>query len=102
MWRGFLSPRRVLDLVEHGPDDSAFAASLRGGPAHRGWTVQTHLIASVVDGINNTTWAIAQTNSQRRLRPPRPLQRPAARQHRPRTTIASLRRLAAPELPPGG
>jgi len=80
VWRGTLAPRRVVDLVEHLPDDSALAASVRGGPAHRAWDVQTHLLAALVDGVHLAAWVTAQANSKQRITRPRPVPRPAAEQ----------------------
>lgn len=48
---GGLSPRRVLWLVEHLPEDSATVAALRGGLEHRVWTTTTHFMATVADAV---------------------------------------------------
>ena len=76
VWRGTLCPRRVIDLVEQGPDDSAFAAALRGGPEHRAWTLERHLQAMEVDAANTTWWVNAQANSKKKVPRPKPVQRP--------------------------
>lgn len=78
MWRGTLAPRRVVDLVEQLPDDSALAASVRGGIQYRAWDVQTHLLAALVDGVHLAAWVTAQANSKQRIARPKPLPRPAA------------------------
>lgn len=78
MWRGTLAPRRVVDLVEQLPDDSALAASAQGGVQHRAWDVHTHLLAAAVDAAHLTAWITAQANSRQRVPKPRPLPRPPA------------------------
>ena len=77
VWRGSLCPRRVIDLVEQGPDDSAFAAALRGGPEHRAWTLERHMQALMVDALNTVWWVTAQSNSKKKVPRPKPVQRPA-------------------------
>lgn len=63
----------MLWLVEHLPEDSAFVASVRGGPVHRPWTSETRLLASLV----NLTYAANRQRVQQRTRkfpiePPKP------------------------------
>ncbi|WP_275462061.1 hypothetical protein [Streptomyces noursei] len=77
VWRGTLAPCRVLDLVEHSPDDSALAAALRGGPAHRPWTLERHLQAALVDAVNTCAWILAQSNGSRSVKRPDPVPRPS-------------------------
>jgi hypothetical protein len=75
-----VSPRRVLWLVEHLPEDSATVAALRGGPDHAGehrpWTSTLHLLATVVDAVQLNTWATVATHAKHRPKPPTPLPRP--------------------------
>jgi hypothetical protein len=51
LWRGSatVTPRYVLWLVGQLPDTSAYAASLRGGPEFRPWTLTNTLLAAVVN-----------------------------------------------------
>lgn len=49
VFRGRVSPRRILWLVGQLPPDSAFSASVRGGPEFRPWTPELHLIGAVVN-----------------------------------------------------
>lgn len=87
-----LSPRRVVWLVEHLPEDSATVAVLRGGAEHRSWTTAAHLLATVVDAVQLNTWATVAANSKRRPRPPTPLPRPdtAPRSSARVVTVAQL------------
>ncbi|MFD7101935.1 hypothetical protein [Streptomyces celluloflavus] len=76
VWRGTLAPRRVLDLVEQAPDDSAFAASQRGGLAHRAWPLDRHMQAALIDAVNASAWVIAQVNSKGTVARPEAVPRP--------------------------
>ena len=51
LWRDdcALTPRYLLWLVEHLPEDSAVIARARGGQRHRPWTSQAHLLAAAVN-----------------------------------------------------
>lgn len=77
VWRGTLAPRRVLDLVEHGPDDSAFAAQQRGGLEHRAWPLERHMQAALIDAMNSAAWILAQVNSKSDVKRPPAVARPA-------------------------
>ncbi|WP_413800090.1 hypothetical protein [Streptomyces iranensis] len=94
------APRLLLALVEELPDESAFAAAVRGGPQHLGWTVTAHLLASVIDAVGEAAWVTAQANSRKRIRRPRRFPRPAAQQRRPVTVAALAERFGA--MPGGG
>jgi hypothetical protein len=49
-WDGSrLTPRSVLWLVEHLPESSATIAKAKGGPRHRPWTSEAHLMALVAN-----------------------------------------------------
>lgn len=76
VWRGTLAPRRVLDLVEQGPDDSAFRASLRGGLEHRAWTLERHLQAALLNAMNTATWVVAQSKSKKTIARPTAIEPP--------------------------
>ncbi|MGW2089675.1 hypothetical protein [Streptomyces sp. NPDC001880] len=77
VWRGRLAPRRVLDLVEHIPDDSALQAQMRGGRHHRGWTVAAYLAAAGVDAAHDTAWVVASANSKKTVKRPPRVERPS-------------------------
>jgi len=51
LWRdeSALTPRYVLWLAEHLPETSATIAKAKGGPRHRPWTSETHLLALVAN-----------------------------------------------------
>ena len=51
LWRpeSGLTPRYVLSLVEHLPEDSATLAEVRGGPQMRPWTLNNQLAGAAVN-----------------------------------------------------
>lgn len=44
---GSLTPRELLGLIEWLPDDSAFAASVLGGPEWRGWNPDRAMLRGI-------------------------------------------------------
>jgi len=90
VWRGRLAPRRVLDLVEHLPDDSALQAQMRGGRHHRGWTVAAYLAAAAVDAEHDTAWVVASANSKKTVRRPPRVERPDGPRGRSRSKALDL------------
>jgi hypothetical protein len=75
LWRpgSDLTPRAVLWLVEHLPQESATIAAMKGGGHFREWTTQNHLLAGVFN-------LLAAANRQRAgkamrkapIQPPKP------------------------------
>lgn len=47
-----VTPRYVLSLVGQLPQESAFAASVRGGAEFRPWTAELHLLAAIANLLN--------------------------------------------------
>jgi hypothetical protein len=96
LWRpgSTLTPRLVLKLVGQLPDDSAFAASIRGGPMHRAWDLHNRLIAAQVNLLHGA-------NQQRAGKKARPLvQPPDAKKIKRVVTVAEIaaRRKAREEV----
>ncbi|WP_411140104.1 hypothetical protein [Streptomyces sp. x-80] len=103
LWRGALTPRRAWQLTEHLPPDSALAASLAGGLEHRGWTVQTHLLAALLDAVRFADANNVRVSGGRLKREPVPVPVPqvkADKHERPRLDL-STHPLAKP-IAPGG
>lgn len=75
LWRpgSRVSPRFVLKLVGQLPDDSAFAASLRGGREFRPWSLQNTLLAANANLLYAANQQRAQKKSIKTLiKPPQP------------------------------
>ena len=70
VYRGSLSPRKLLVLIEHLPPGSALWNETGGDSA---WTVQEHLIANMLDAINLNNWLTAGDSKAKQPKPvPRP------------------------------
>jgi hypothetical protein len=103
VWRGSLAPARALELIEQGPDDSALRARLRGGLEHRAWPLERHFQAALIDAVNDVAWVVAQSNSKKRITPPKRVLRPAlsmtARNAEPRRPFSLASHPLARPLP---
>lgn len=64
LFRGRLSPRRALALVEQLPLTSRFATAQRGGVQHYGWDRQTYLLADIFDAIASLMYVTVAVNSK--------------------------------------
>ncbi|MER5350580.1 hypothetical protein ABT093_09640 [Kitasatospora sp. NPDC002551] len=83
MWRGTLTPGRVLDLLAELPPGSRFAAARLGDPSAVGWDAKTHLLADIVEAIHTLTWVTMQVRTRKRLEVPAHLPRPGTARSRP-------------------
>ncbi|GGM64809.1 hypothetical protein GCM10012275_39250 [Longimycelium tulufanense] len=63
-------------MIRQLPPESRTVAALRGGAQFTGWGVDRYLLASAVDAIRETTYAVVAANSQRKPKPPKPVPRP--------------------------
>lgn len=70
------SPFEVLMLIRGLKLGSRFLAAVQGGDDFVGWDVQTYQMASIIDAINNTSYAIVASNSKRKPKAPKPSYRP--------------------------
>jgi hypothetical protein len=68
---GRLSWRRLLNLIQQLPDDSALARK-RVGP----WSMNSQLLAAAIDELRVANWQRAQMGSKERIKPPKPIPRP--------------------------
>ncbi|MFI9076065.1 hypothetical protein ACIGW8_06105 [Streptomyces sioyaensis] len=103
VWRGTLTPRRAWQLTEHLPPDSALAALLAGGPEHRGWTVQAHLLAQLLNAVRYADANNVRVSGGRLKREPVPVNVPqvkADKHERPRLDLSN-HPLAKPIAPRG-
>lgn len=78
-------PEWWLAIIGQLPEESAFVAEVRGGPEHRGWTLDRHLQALTLDAINMNT---INTGNYRRRPQFEPFPRPGADQKT--TRVATL------------
>lgn len=75
-WAGFLkghsSPRLFLVLLMGLPPESNLRSAWMGGPEHRPWTLDTHLLATVVELLQGANYQRGGGKGTQ----PKPLQRP--------------------------
>lgn len=64
LFRGELSPKRALALVEGLPIDSAYAVAVRG-VEHIGWDRQAYILADVFDAVMTLTHVTIRANSDK-------------------------------------
>ncbi len=76
IWRGTLTPRRVVELAERLPPGRHLPAALAGGAAHFGWDTRTHLLADLVEAVHLDAWTLVQINSRKPVKAPQRLPRP--------------------------
>lgn len=83
VFRGTLSPAKVMRLLGQLDERSALFASLAGNPEFRGWTPETRILADVWD-------LLARVNTGEKRKPPsypRPTNKP---KHVKKLTVADL------------
>jgi hypothetical protein len=73
---GSLTVREAVILVEQLPFEARTVGMLQGGVEFRGWTVDRHLQASIVDALNSLNYMFLAVNTKKKPKPPVPLQRP--------------------------
>lgn len=90
IWRGALHPRRVWQLVECLPSDSALHAVMSGGIHFRDWNLQAQLAASLLNVVR-----IADVNNIRvnggKSKDPKPIEVPVpgTPKNKPKLNLAS-------------
>ncbi len=70
-----VTPRRIAVLMRHLP-----AGSLLRPDEDESWSVEAHLLAGLIDSVNQLTWLTSAVNSGKGRRPkrPKPIPRPSA------------------------
>lgn len=81
LYRGELSWRELRVFLRYLPPDSATARAMRGStPEADAWTLDRHLLATVVDAVRENTYAQIKLHGDpkktSRLKPPDPIERP--------------------------
>lgn len=73
-----VSPRKVLVLIEGLPADSATVSRTRDTPEATGWTVDSYLLASLIDAVRENTFTNIQVRTKKKLTPPERVRVPGA------------------------
>ena len=87
------TPRRIHSLLSRLP-----AGAWPGRESNASWSAEAHLLAAVLDGVNNLNWLTATVNSKKGRGPkrPKPTPRPGdAERKAPPMTMAQVLRKAA-------
>lgn len=75
-WDGSLPVWEAAILALELPLSSRTMAMVQGGKEYWGWTLDRHLLASVLDSIQVDTFAFVQAHSKKKIKAPNPVQRP--------------------------
>lgn len=87
VWRGNLTPRRVWTLAEHLPDGSALPAALAGGPEHRGWRIETYLLAHLLNAVRYLDANNIRVSGGKVKTDPKPVRTPELPRERTKRTL---------------
>ncbi len=74
-------------LARQLPHTSRTMCAVQGGMEYRGWDVQTHLLAALVDSLNVSNYMFAKVNSKKRVKAPAPVPRPGDAERRKRENM---------------
>jgi hypothetical protein len=84
LFKGTLSPRYCLALVENLPIESATYSShiAEGDRSAMGWDRNTYVMADLIDAINilHTTLVRANSNNPKKVKDPEPYERPGQKE----------------------
>lgn len=63
-------------LAKQLPLTSRLKTMLQGGDEYFGWSLDTYLLAAVLDAVNAHAYAFVQANTKKKVKAPRPVPRP--------------------------
>jgi hypothetical protein len=99
LWRdnSTLTPRFVLWLVEHLPEDAALLASMRGGRKFRPWTTETQILAAMANLLAGANFQRAGKKMRKPIvQMPKPTRRRVAGRRISLANLPSARRVKRP------
>jgi hypothetical protein len=73
---GSLPVGEAVILTKQLPHTSRTIACVQGGIEYWGWTIDRHLMTSLLDAINVNTYAFVQANTKSNVQEPTPQARP--------------------------
>jgi hypothetical protein len=97
LFRGELSPKRALALVEGLPTDSAYAISLRG-VEHIGWDRQAYILADLFDAVMTLIHITIRANTDKPKAVKEPGEYPRPGQKKSKQPDILLARLRGEEI----
>ena len=104
LWRGGLTLRRLRVLLDGLPPDSLWWTAMRHRPdapppqPGRGdveavrWGTSHELLAALIDATNAVGWAVFQSQSRKKIPPPKPFPRPQVGPVKARTGMSQATR----------
>lgn len=86
---GSLPVREAAILARQLPPNSRLLSAIQGGSEYRGWTIDTYLLAALVDSMNTNTFAFVKANSKKRVKEPKSVPRPGDAERRKRENMSN-------------
>jgi len=86
---GSLSIREAAILARQLPQASRTFCAIQGGDEFRGWSIDTYLLAALLDSMNTNTFAFIKANTKKRVKEPRPVPRPGDAERRKRENASN-------------
>lgn len=103
MIRDDVPPVEIIMLVRGLKLGSRFMAVLRGSPEFTDWDVMAYQMATLIDAVNYTTYAIIASNSgKRKAKEPKPSYRPSKNGRKTNNAFATQLEMAKKRKAGGG
>ena len=102
MIRDDVPPLEIIMLIRGLKLGSRFVAVLQGSPEFIGWDTNTYQMATLIDAVNYTTWAVMAANSKRKPKEPKASFRPKREARKPVNAFAAQLQLAKERKAKGG
>lgn len=71
-----LSPAQIIVFIRQLPLESRTVALRRGSEDFWGWGVDRYMTAQLIDSVQMVGHAVAQSNSKKKVKAPKPVYRP--------------------------
>jgi hypothetical protein len=103
MIRDDVPPLEIILLIRGLKLGSRFVAVLQGSEEFVGWDAQTFQLATLIDSVNYTTWAVVAANSKRKPKEPKATYRPSRNgRKKPNNAFETQLKLAKERKAKGG
>jgi hypothetical protein len=99
--RDDVPPVEIILLIRGLGMGSRFSAALQNNPEAVGWDALTYQIATLIDAVNYTTYAVIAANSKRKPKEPKPAYRPK-KERKVQNAFATQLKLAKERKARGG
>ena len=103
MIRDDVPPLEIIMLIRGLQLGSRFVAVLQGNEEFVGWDAKAFQLATLIDSVNYTTWAVIAANSKRKPKEPKASYRPSrGGRKRPNNAFETQLKLAKERKAKGG